>query len=74
MDITRLPCGGRRLVTNKLEEASEWILDNVAGLVSFQLILEVHSEQFDCIIACSSNKPDKKTEKADSQLSLWIEE
>ena len=41
-------CDGRRLETNNLEEASEWILNNIAGLRTFKLQIVIHSEDLGC--------------------------
>lgn len=44
----QLPCGGKQLVTNSLESASEWILDNIAGLREFEVTITIHSEDLGC--------------------------
>ena len=48
----RLSCGGKQLITNKLEEASEWILDNIAGLRTFEIHISIHSEDLGCPCFC----------------------
>ncbi len=47
---SKLECGGKRLDTDNLEAASEWLLDNIAGLRTFELQIVIHSEDLGCSI------------------------
>ena len=52
---SKLECGGKRLDTDNLEAASEWLLDNIAGLRTFELQIEIHGDDLGCsLLACKA--------------------
>ena len=69
----RLGCGGKELITDNLDDASRWLLDNVAGLKSFNLKIVIHSEDTGCSMLKYRNNPPKLPMKL-VQLGNWGKE
>jgi len=63
--------GERRLKTTNLDEASEWLLDNISGLREFELQITIRSEDLLPLVKFVTGGV---VEDASNQLSLWTEE